>query len=160
MYVWSGKLSVKVLNFKATFNSILFCRLLLQDKRSCLLKQLEEATRLTTYLHSQLKRLVAVSYNFCLIYCGWIYLVMTILWCFSLCSEIYVHVIHIFWLHKYWLWSGINTECEIQKHFNNWNSWKFWVTRWFSSSCCYFTGGGVYVPAQFVQSWRILSLTH
>lgn len=36
-------------------------RLLLQDKRSCLLKQLEEATRLTTYLHSQLKSLTASS---------------------------------------------------------------------------------------------------
>eukprot|EP00061_Rhincodon_typus_P019005 g48427.t1 len=31
-------------------------RMLLQDKRNCLLRQLEEATRLTTYLHSQLKR--------------------------------------------------------------------------------------------------------
>ncbi|XP_069745843.1 protein WWC3 isoform X1 [Narcine bancroftii] len=36
-------------------------RMLLQEKRSCLLKQLEEATRLTTYLHSQLKSLTASS---------------------------------------------------------------------------------------------------
>lgn len=31
-------------------------RILLQEKRNCLLMQLEEATRLTSYLHSQLKR--------------------------------------------------------------------------------------------------------
>ncbi|XP_020373225.1 protein WWC3 [Rhincodon typus] len=36
-------------------------RMLLQDKRNCLLRQLEEATRLTTYLHSQLKSLTASS---------------------------------------------------------------------------------------------------
>ncbi|XP_062907158.1 protein WWC3 [Mobula hypostoma] len=36
-------------------------RMLLQEKRSCLLRQLEEATRLTTYLHSQLKSLTASS---------------------------------------------------------------------------------------------------
>ncbi|XP_077440204.1 protein WWC3 isoform X2 [Vanacampus margaritifer] len=36
-------------------------RLLLQEKRNVLLKQLEEATRITTYLHSQLKSLSASS---------------------------------------------------------------------------------------------------
>ncbi|GCB71400.1 hypothetical protein scyTo_0005931, partial [Scyliorhinus torazame] len=36
-------------------------RMMLQEKRNCLLKQLEEATRLTTYLHSQLKSLTASS---------------------------------------------------------------------------------------------------
>ncbi|XP_040194072.1 protein WWC3 [Rana temporaria] len=34
-------------------------RLLLQEKRNCLLKHLEEATRLTSYLHTQLKSLSA-----------------------------------------------------------------------------------------------------
>uniref|UniRef100_A0A8C4J360 WWC family member 3 n=1 Tax=Dromaius novaehollandiae TaxID=8790 RepID=A0A8C4J360_DRONO len=34
-------------------------RILLQEKRNCLLMQLEEATRLTSYLHSQLKSLSA-----------------------------------------------------------------------------------------------------
>eukprot|EP00062_Callorhinchus_milii_P007421 gi/632949010/ref/XP_007889911.1/ PREDICTED: protein WWC3 [Callorhinchus milii] len=36
-------------------------RMLLQEKKNCLLKQLEEATRLTTYLNSQLKSLTASS---------------------------------------------------------------------------------------------------
>ncbi|XP_056459697.1 protein WWC3 [Gadus chalcogrammus] len=36
-------------------------RILLQEKRNILLRQLEEATRLTTYLHSQLKSLSASS---------------------------------------------------------------------------------------------------
>ncbi|XP_078415545.1 protein WWC3 isoform X2 [Cetorhinus maximus] len=36
-------------------------RMMLQEKRNCLLRQLEEATRLTTYLHSQLKSLTASS---------------------------------------------------------------------------------------------------
>ncbi|KAG7276284.1 hypothetical protein CRUP_015607 [Coryphaenoides rupestris] len=36
-------------------------RILLQEKRNVLLRQLEEATRLTTYLHSQLKSLSASS---------------------------------------------------------------------------------------------------
>ncbi|XP_067848739.1 protein WWC3 [Heptranchias perlo] len=36
-------------------------RMVLQEKRNCLLRQLEEATRLTTYLHSQLKSLTASS---------------------------------------------------------------------------------------------------
>ncbi|XP_028258744.1 protein WWC3 [Parambassis ranga] len=36
-------------------------RLLLQEKRNVLLRQLEEATRITTYLHSQLKSLSASS---------------------------------------------------------------------------------------------------
>lgn len=31
-------------------------RILQQEKRNVLLRQLEEATRITTYLHSQLKR--------------------------------------------------------------------------------------------------------
>uniref|UniRef100_A0A8C7BXJ3 WWC family member 3 n=1 Tax=Neovison vison TaxID=452646 RepID=A0A8C7BXJ3_NEOVI len=35
-------------------------RILLQEKRNCLLMQLEEATRLTSYLQSQLKRLVTL----------------------------------------------------------------------------------------------------
>lgn len=33
-------------------------RILQQEKRNVLLRQLEEATRITTYLHSQLKRYI------------------------------------------------------------------------------------------------------
>lgn len=36
-------------------------RILLQEKRNCLLMQLEEATRLASYLQSQLKRWVTVT---------------------------------------------------------------------------------------------------
>lgn len=49
-------------------------RILQQEKRNVLLRQLEEATRITTYLHSQLKRCVVhVHMHVCwlLCHCCW-----------------------------------------------------------------------------------------
>jgi len=44
-------------------NVSMLCRILQQEKRNVLMRQLEEATRITTYLHSQLKRYITHNLN-------------------------------------------------------------------------------------------------
>lgn len=59
LYLESSCYFLSTTVIKKNDNMYLFnYRILLQEKRNCLLMQLEEATRLTSYLHSQLKRWV------------------------------------------------------------------------------------------------------
>ncbi|XP_063811602.1 protein WWC3 isoform X2 [Pseudophryne corroboree] len=54
-----GRLADEIQRARSTSAQGITERLLLQEKRNCLLKHLEEATRLTSYLHTQLKSLSA-----------------------------------------------------------------------------------------------------
>ena len=59
-------------------------RILVQEKRNILLRQLEETTRLTTYLHSQLKRCLSLSLSVCV--CASVCLSVCLSECLCVCT--------------------------------------------------------------------------